>query len=57
MPSFAGVTAKRDDVPQIRRSHATATWVPPPIANPSIAATVGLVQSMIARSPAATASP
>ena len=57
MPSLAGVMPNRDAGAHSRRSQASASCVPPPIANPSTTATVGFGNPTIAASPAATASP
>jgi len=57
MPSFAGVIPNREPGSHSRRSQASATWLPPPIANPSTIAIVGFGKAVIAPSPAATASP
>jgi hypothetical protein len=57
MPSLAGVMPKREPLSHTRRSQASAIWLPPPIAKPSMRATVGLGKRISACSPASTASP
>ncbi|ARX87811.1 hypothetical protein SMD44_07293 [Streptomyces alboflavus] len=50
MPSFAGVTANTASSSANRRSHAAASWQPPPTQYPATAASVGLGKAASASS-------